>query len=110
MNLLFVYTTLFDRQADGLLTDDDLRAVEQLLDANPQAGVVVPGAGGVRKLRVALPGRGKSGSARVIYLYVAPDERVYFLLIYRKNAKETLSAAEKQSFAALARTLRGEQP
>jgi hypothetical protein len=35
MNLLFVYTALFDRQADGLLTDDDLRAVEQLLDANP---------------------------------------------------------------------------
>lgn len=108
MNLLFVYTALFDRQADGLLTDDNLRAIEQLLEANPQVGVVVPGAGGVRKLRVALPGRGKSGSARIIYLYVAPDERVYFLLVYRKNVKETLSAVEKQSLAALARSLRGE--
>ena len=57
-----------------------------------------------------LPGRGKRGSARVIYLYVAPDARVYFLLVYRKNVKETLSAAEKQALAALARFLRGESP
>ena len=64
--------------------------------------MVVADAGGVRKLRVALPGRGKSGSARIIYLYVAPDARVYFLLVYRKSARETLSDAEKKHLAARA--------
>jgi len=66
VNLTFVYAAEFMRQADGIFADEDLRQVELLLLANPQAGVVVPGTGGVRKLRVALPGRGKSGSARFI--------------------------------------------
>jgi hypothetical protein len=109
MNLLFIYTAVFDRLADGLLADEDLRQVELQLMHNPQAGAVVSGTGGVRKLRVALPGRGKSGSARVIYLYVAPNARVYFLLAYRKSAQATLSDAEKAQLMALARILREER-
>jgi hypothetical protein len=77
VNLTFVYTVEFDRLAEGLLTDEELRLVEQQVLDNPRVGVVVRGTGGVRKLRVALPGRGKSGSARIIDLYIAIAERVY---------------------------------
>ena len=110
MNLTFVYTTEFDRMAEGILSDDELRLVEQQLLANPQAGAVVAGTGGVRKLRVALPGRGKRGSARIIYLYMAPDARIYFLLVYRKNVQATLSAQDKRRLAALVGVLKGEEP
>ena len=109
MNLTFVYTAQFDRMAEGILSDDELRLVEEQLLANPQAGAVVAGTGGVRKLRVALPGHGKRGAARIIYLYMAPDARIYFLLVYRKNVQATLSSREKRQLAALVRVLKGEE-
>lgn len=68
MNLTFIYTPEFEHQAAGIFTDDELRQVELMLLNNPQAGVVVPGTGGVKKLRGAMSGRGKSGSARFIYI------------------------------------------
>ena len=106
MELIFVYAVEFDRLAEGLLTDEQMRLVEQQLLANPRVGPVVPGTGGVRKLRVALPGRGKSGSARIIYLYVAIADRVYFLTVYTKSARADLTAAQKQQMRALVAALR----
>jgi hypothetical protein len=67
------------------------------LAANPAVGVVVPETGGVRKLRWALPGRGKSGGARVIYYYHNESIPLYALNIYAKNQKTNLSAAEKKA-------------
>lgn len=67
------------------------------LASNPEAGVIVSGTGGVRKLRWALPGRGKSGGARVIYYYHNESIPLYALDIYAKNRKANLSAAEKKA-------------
>ncbi len=67
------------------------------LAINPEVGVVVPETGGVRKLRWALPGRGKSGGARVIYYYHNKSIPLYALDIYAKNQKANLSAAEKKA-------------
>jgi hypothetical protein len=67
------------------------------LAANPEAGVIVPETGGVRKLQWALPGRGKSGGARVIYCYHNESIPLYALDIYAKNQKANLSAAEKKA-------------
>ena len=106
MELTFVYTAEFDRLAEGLLTDDELRLIEQQLLDNPRAGAVVPGTGGVRKLRVALPGRGKSGSARIIYLYIAIADRVYFITLYTKSAQADLTAAQKQQMRRLVTALK----
>ena len=72
MKLTFVYLPLFERTAVGVLGDEEMQAVEQQLLDNPRAGDVEAGTGRVRKLRVPLPGRGKSGSARLIYLYIGP--------------------------------------
>ena len=67
------------------------------LAANPEVGVVVPGTGGVRKLRWALPGRGKSGGARAIYYYHGKSIPLYELDVYAKNQKANLSGAEKKA-------------
>lgn len=109
MNLAFIYLESFDRRAAGILTDDEMRVVEQQLLANPNAGAVVAGTNGARKVRVALPGRGKRGSARVIYLYIVVREKVYFLWAYAKSQQDDLTPGEKQEIAALVRRLQAER-
>ena len=96
MRLTFIYTRQFSASTEGLLTEAALRALEDLLLQSPDAGDVVAGTGGVRKLRVPLPGRGKSGGARVLYYHAAARERVYFLLVYPKNVAVTISDAGKK--------------
>jgi hypothetical protein len=78
------------------------------LAVNPEVGVVVPETGGVRKLRWALPGRGKSGGARVIYYYHNESIPLYALDIYAKNQKANLSAAEKKAARRAIAAIRAE--
>lgn len=108
MTLEFIYTPLFESSGRGLLDDEAMRQVELALLQDPRRGDVVAGTGGVRKLRAALPGRGKRGGARIIYLAVFVRSRVYFLLAYAKSRRLDLTAAEKRELRALARTLERE--
>src|ERR1035438_6296476 len=78
------------------------------LAVNPEVGVVVPETGGVRKLRWALPGRGKSGGARVIYYYHNQSIPLYALDIYAKNQKANLSAAERKAARKTVAAIRAE--
>jgi hypothetical protein len=64
---IFVETRLFTRLVGEYLDDDEYLALQNALTANPEAGTVIPGAGGVRKLRWATRGRGKRGGVRIIY-------------------------------------------
>ena len=68
---------------------------------DPRAGATDAGTGGIRKLRVALPSRGKRGSTRVAYLYLEVRGRVYFLLAYAKAERVDLSAADKKVLRTL---------
>ena len=95
--LEFVHTHEFKDSVDGLLTEEQLRALENQLLQNPEAGPVIPGTGGVRKLRFALEGRGKSGGIRILYVHAKHDQRVYFLLGYPKNVRDTLRQGEKNA-------------
>jgi hypothetical protein len=98
MRLAFVQLSRFAARWTQLkLTDDDLRALEQMLLRNPDAGAVVAGTGGLRKVRFAPPSRhmGKSGAFRVGYAYFRVADTVYFLAIYPKNEQANLAAAEK---------------
>lgn len=106
--LEFVYLGLFERTADGVLDDEDRRHLENDLLENPRRGEVQPGTGGVRKVRVALEGRGKRGGARVAYLYVETRETIYFVLAFRKNVQANLTAAEKTTVRKLVETLKKE--
>lgn len=106
--LEFIYTPVFEASVRGLLDDDAMRHVELELLEDPESGDLIQGTGGVRKVRAALPGRGKRGGARIIYFYVTARQRVYFLLGYAKNRKVDLTPAEKRTVRALARQLEAE--
>lgn len=82
------------------LTDEDLSALETLIMANPTAGAVVKGTGGLRKIRFAPPSwhTGKSGAARVCYVHFAVEAAVYLLSIYPKNQQADLSAADREMY------------
>lgn len=92
-----------------LLSDEDWRAIEQQLLANPRAGVTIAGTGGARKLRIRLASRGKRGGARTIYVYIVARERIYFLLTYAKNEQADLSTADKQVIRQLIARLQADQ-
>jgi hypothetical protein len=94
-SLEFVYTRLFQVTRKGVLTDDEVKAVEDSLLENPEAGPVIAATGGVRKIRAAQEGRGKSGSGRVVYLFVEWQRTVYFILAYPKNVQGNLTSAQK---------------
>ena len=103
--MLFVETRIFTQQAAALLDDEDLRGLQNLLLEKPNRGAVVSGTGGLRKLRLALPGRGKRGGARVIYCWQDDQDRIFFFLIYPKSAKDDLTPNEKTILKQLVKEL-----
>jgi hypothetical protein len=102
--LEFIYLPLFERTRKGVLDESEMKTLEDELLANPRAGVVIVNTGGVRKIRAAQDGRGKSGSVRVVYLFVEEQATVYFILAFPKNVQGNLTADQKR----LVRTLVGQ--
>ena len=98
----------FERTSRGVLGDEDQTELDSVLASDPVAGAVIRGTGGVRKLRIALTGRGKRGGARVIYYYSGARERVYLIAVYPKSVKIGLSGAEKIEMRRLTATLEAE--
>lgn len=93
--LEFVETTVFTRECKSLLTDDEYKEFQTHLLLDPEAGSIIVGTGGCRKVRWARQGTGKSSGIRAIYYYYNPAGRLYMLLVYPKSEKDSLSAAEK---------------
>jgi hypothetical protein len=71
----FVETKLFTRLVQEYLSDDEYLRLQQALLTDPEAGAIIPGSGGVRKLRWGVAGRGKRGGVRVIYFFVRSKDR-----------------------------------
>lgn len=106
--LEFVYLGLFERTRRGVLTDAEVKEVEDALLANPRAGAVMVNTGGVRKVRAAQEFRGKSGSARVAYLYVPEQSTIYFILAFPKNVQGNLTEGQKKQVRAVVAQIRDE--
>ncbi len=88
----FVETRLFTRLVQDYLSDDEYGALQQALLQDPEAGAVIPGSGGVRKLRWGVAGRGKRGGLRVIYFLRTRQGQIWMLTIYPKNVAENIPA------------------
>ena len=99
----------FKAEATELIGPGGIAAVAEYLIDRPNAGDVIPGAGGARKLRWAAKGKGKRGGAWIIYPYVVIATRVYLLRCYTKNVKTYLTADEKKELRQIAAYLKGVQ-
>ncbi len=90
----FVETTVFTTAIRELLPDDDYRALQSALLLRPSQGTVIPGSGGLRKLRWTGGGRGKRGGIRVVYYWFVSDSIIYMLFAYRKSEAADLTPSQ----------------
>ncbi len=96
-----VETGEFLKRVKPLLPDLERQELVAFVGANPEAGEIMPGTGGVRKLRWAREGAGKRGGARVVYYYHNERLPVFLLTAYSKNRKANLSKAERNEMKRL---------
>jgi RelE toxin of RelE / RelB toxin-antitoxin system len=99
----------FKAEATELIGTDGIEAVAVYLVDHPDAGYVIPGSGGARKLRWAAKGKWKRGGARIIYLYIVIAARIYLMRCYAKNVQTDLMADEKKQLRQIAAHLKGAQ-
>jgi|SRR5438270_3422300 mRNA-degrading endonuclease RelE of RelBE toxin-antitoxin system len=92
--MVFVETSLFSKLLGDYLSEDEYRDLQNHLVAHPEAGALIRGSGGVRKVRWRAGGKGKSGGIRVIYYWAKRDEQVFLLTLYGKGERQDLSAAD----------------
>ena len=100
-----VETPEFIRNVEKLLDDDEHQSLIAYLAANPTAGELIPGTGGVRKLRWALEGRGKRGGARIIHFFHSTRLPLFVLTAFAKNERTDLSQADRNSLRTFTRVL-----
>ena len=92
--MLFIESLHFTQQLSNCLSDDSYAELQAFLCRQPDAGNLIRGSGGLRKLRWRAAGRGKRGGLRMIYYWRVDHERIYCLTLYAKNEVEDLSASE----------------
>ena len=104
--MIFVELTPFIAFRAEHWTDEDLRSLQNFLLASPDAGDVIPGGSGLRKLRWSAQGRGKRGGARVIYYRHVPGERIYLVYAYVKNVQTGLTREQIKVLAQLMKDIK----
>ena len=88
----FIETTIFSMYVYEYLSEDEYIGLQSFLVLYPKSERVVPGSGGVRKVRWAMSGKGKSGGVRIIYYFKPNDNEIWLLTIYSKNEVENIPA------------------
>ena len=89
-----IETPIFTRRIKGLLSDDEYSKLQLALAINPEAGAVIPGSRGLRKLRWIVSGKGKRGGLRIIYYWYMRDEKIYMLFSYKKKEQDDLTSEQ----------------
>jgi len=100
-----VETESFQRKVGRLLSEKEKDELIAYLSMNPNVGVLIKGTGGIRKLRWARSGRGKSGGVRVIYYFHSQEMPLYLLTLFGKNEKANISREEKNILSRMVRKL-----
>jgi hypothetical protein len=104
---VIVETGAFTARIRTFLEEEEYRRLQTVLAGHPDAGAIIPGTGGLRKLRWAGSGRGKRGGIRVIYFWHRSTARILLLLAYAKNERDDLSETQKRN---LRRIIESEYP
>jgi hypothetical protein len=86
--MVIIETPVFTRRVQELLTDEDYRRLQAALINRPPAGILIQGSGSLRKVRGALPGRGKSGGVRVISYWAVEQGQLLMLFMFAKNERD----------------------
>lgn len=92
--MVIVETAVFTRQVNKLLSDEEYRQLQADLVARPDVGIIIPGSGGLRKVRWSVQGRGKRGGSRLIYYWAVAQDQLLMLLIYPKSMQDDLTPAQ----------------
>lgn len=103
--MVIIETPTFTKLITDLLNDDDYRVLQHTLAANPEAGDIVTGGGGIRKIRFALPGKGKRGGVRIIYYWQKSKDRIFMLIVYIKSKKSNLTTEQTTILKRLAKEI-----
>ena len=94
--MVIIETPIFTKQLLSTLSDEEYRLFQATLLERPDAGKVIPGGGGLRKVRWGLEGRGKSGGARVIYYWFTARGTILLLFMYPKNVHDSLTQDQQK--------------
>ena len=94
LRMEFIETTRFTKQVHELLTDREYQDLQKFLMSHADLGAIIPGSGGLRKIRWGLSGRGKRGGIRIIYYWKGASGRLHLLRLYLKNVTSDLSQHE----------------
>jgi len=105
----FVRLFEFEKQCKHIgLSEDDIAEIENRMLETPTVGDLIRGTGGVRKFRIALPNRGRSGGARVVYVDYTSFSKTYLLTVFAKSETDNLNKAERNDLKALVGILKDE--
>ena len=99
--MLFIETPFFTNLVTDLLPDDEYRKLQLALLLRPEAGKIITGSGGLRKIRWKIGGSGKRGGLRVIYYWDVPLDTIYMLFIYKKSKQEDLTSNQLKTIRIL---------
>lgn len=99
----FVETPVFTNSVTSVLNDELYRSMQLALVLRPEQGSLIRGSGGLRKMRWPFPGRGKRGSARVIYYWDKQTETFFMLFAYTKQEQGDLTPEQVKILGRLVR-------
>ena len=99
--MVILESSVFTRQVRQLLTDEGYRGLQLELVDRPDKGALIPGSGGLRKLRRSTAGRGKRGGLRIIYYWAVKQDRLLMLFLYAKTEQRDLTAEQLRRLKAI---------
>lgn len=105
--VIFIETSVFEEDIQQLMPDEAYAEFQQYLAARPDAGDLIQGTGGIRKVRWNLPGTGKQGGARVIYYWRTAEDQLLMLLVYKKTRQDELTPSQKRALRSIVENWNG---
>lgn len=106
LDMEFIETKNFTKRVTEILTDEEYREFQAYLIEHPDAGDIIQGTGGIRKVRFGSSDKGKRGGSRIIYFWKTESNKIYLLTIYAKSQKVDLTEKQKQLLAQVIREIK----